>query len=44
MRDSGHEAVGHALLVAGVSIGALGTAELAGLVMRSLDHLITALA
>jgi hypothetical protein len=43
MADSGHEAVGHALLITGVSLGALGAAELAGIAVRGIDHLMAVL-
>jgi hypothetical protein len=43
MPDSGHEAVGQALLVTGVAIGALSAAELGRFVMDGLTRLMTAL-
>jgi hypothetical protein len=43
MNDSGHEAVGQALLVGGVAVGALTVAELSGFVLRGFAVLINAL-
>ncbi len=43
MNDSGHEAVGQALLVSGVAIGALSAAQLAGFALRAFDTLVAAL-
>jgi hypothetical protein len=43
MQDSGHEAVGQALLISAVSIGALGVASLTGHIVHSVDLMIAAL-
>ena len=43
MPDSGHEAVGQALLISGVSLGALGAAALSGFILRTFEVLITSL-
>jgi hypothetical protein len=43
MQDSGHEAVGQALLVSAVSIGALGAASLTGSIVRTFDLMIATL-
>jgi hypothetical protein len=43
MSDSGHEAVGQALLITGVAVGALTAAELTGFILRSFGELIGAL-
>jgi hypothetical protein len=43
MNDSGHEAVGQALLVSAVAIGALSAAELTGFMLRGFKTLIAAL-
>jgi hypothetical protein len=41
--DSGHEAVGQALLISGIAIGALSAAELTGFMLRSFNALMAAL-
>ena len=43
MPDSGHEAVGQALLISGVSLGALGAAALSGFILRTFEVMITSL-
>lgn len=43
MNDSGHEAVGQALLISAVAIGALTVAELGDVLLRGFDTLINAL-
>jgi hypothetical protein len=43
MSDSGHEAVGHALLITGVSVGALSAAELAGIAVHGIERLMAVL-
>ena len=43
MNDSGHEAVGQALLISAVAIGALSAVELTGFMLRSFETLMTAL-
>jgi hypothetical protein len=43
MQDSGHEAVGQALLISAVSIGALSAGLLAGSLVRTFDFMIATL-
>jgi hypothetical protein len=43
MNDSGHEAVGQALLITAVSVGALSAGQLSAVMLRSLSKLIAAL-
>ena len=43
MNDSGHEAVGQALLISAVAIGTLAVVQLSGFMMRGFSTLITAL-
>jgi hypothetical protein len=43
MRDSGHEAVGQALMISAASIGALSAVSLTGYIVRTFDLMIAAL-
>jgi hypothetical protein len=43
MKDSGHEAVGQALLITAVAVGALAVTNLSGFLLSSFTRLITAL-
>lgn len=43
MSDSGHEAVGHALLISGVAVLTLGVVDLCHTVLASLQQFMTAL-